>query len=344
MGEGRATIPTLDLHLAESDRDMAARQLVAALEEPGFLYIKNVKGYQPGMMLGPSLQYLQFVSTDELLRYTKWFFSLSSDVRMSLARHTWNSKNSNKYRGYYPTIPGVTCYKEAIEFSQELPADDPDILSDNYAYEPNMWPPFSLPGAEKFKEYCISYYQSMTEVAWKIVQLLAIGLEKEEHYFDDLFLHKPMSTLRLMHYPVRPGPIPEAAKKDDIVLTCLEHTDTAFATFLSTFDYKGLQILQEDGSWLDVVVRPDCLVMNAGDALVKTTGRFKATRHRVVDYGKERYSVPFFVEPSYYGNIGRYEEELQQGTTICTSEEPSQYGPWLARKMAAKKYSDYPTN
>ena len=42
------SIPTLDLQLAESDRSEAARQLLAALEEPGFLYLKNVKGYEPG--------------------------------------------------------------------------------------------------------------------------------------------------------------------------------------------------------------------------------------------------------------------------------------------------------
>ena len=45
----------------------------------------------------------------------------------------------------------------------------------------------------------------------------------------------------------------------------------------------------KDGSWTDVQVRPDCLVMNAGDALVKTTGRFKATTRRVVDHGEECY-------------------------------------------------------
>ena len=44
-------IPTLDLRLAESDRDEAARQLIIALEDPGFLYLQNVKGYQPGKSL-----------------------------------------------------------------------------------------------------------------------------------------------------------------------------------------------------------------------------------------------------------------------------------------------------
>ena len=41
-------IPTLDLCLAETDRDEAARQLVTALEKPGFLFLDNVEGYHPG--------------------------------------------------------------------------------------------------------------------------------------------------------------------------------------------------------------------------------------------------------------------------------------------------------
>ena len=39
-------IPTVDLSSTKSE---AARQLVSALEGPGFLYLKNVKGYDPGI-------------------------------------------------------------------------------------------------------------------------------------------------------------------------------------------------------------------------------------------------------------------------------------------------------
>ena len=261
---------------------------------------------------------------------------------MSLARKHWNPQSQNTYRGYYPTVPGVTCFKEGIEFSQELPADDPDILSDNYMYEVNVWPPECLPGAVEFKKYILSYYDVMSQNCLDITRLLTLGLGIPENYFDELFLHKPLSTLRLMHYPIRPKPIPEAAKKDGLVLTCLEHTDTPFLTFLSTFYNKGLQIMQKDGSWIDVELRPDCLVMNAGDALVKTTGQFKATRHRVVDYGTERFSVPFFLEPNYYADIGRYERELRKSETECDSSEPNLYGPWLQNRMKLKNFSDFP--
>ena len=265
---------------------------------------------------------------------------------MSLARKHWNSQNPNSYRGYYPTAEGVTCFKEGIEFGQDLPEDDADVLSDVYMYEANVWPPESLPGAVEFKKFILSYYKSMTQMGLEITRLLAVGLGKDEGYFDELFLHKPLSTVRLMHYPVRPGPIPDAAKKDGLVLTCLEHTDSTFMAFLATFCYKGLQIMKQDGSWIDVELRPDCLVMNAGDALVKTTGRFKATRHRVVDYGVERFSVPFFIEPNYYTDIGRFERELSLGTSAMAhnhEEEPTLYGPWVDKRMKEKNFSDFPT-
>ena len=147
-----------------------------------------------------------------------------------------------------------------------------------------------------------------------------------------------------MHYPLREGPIPEVAKKDGRVLTCLEHTDTGFATFLCTFAYRGLQILEADGSWTDVEVRPDCLVMNAGDALVKTAGRFKATRHRVVDYGVEHYSAPFFAEPGYFADITGYGTPIsEEAIALSSTEMPNQYGPWLRERLNQKNFSDYPS-
>ena len=41
-------IATLDLSLAETDSGEAAKQLITALEKPGFLFLDNVEGYHPG--------------------------------------------------------------------------------------------------------------------------------------------------------------------------------------------------------------------------------------------------------------------------------------------------------
>ena len=39
------SIPTLDL---SAPREEAAKVLVSALNDPGFLYVKNIRGYDPG--------------------------------------------------------------------------------------------------------------------------------------------------------------------------------------------------------------------------------------------------------------------------------------------------------
>ena len=182
----------------------------------------------------------------------------------------------------------------------------------------------------------------MFELGLEVTRLLAIGIGKEESYFDQLFLDKSVSTLRLMHYLLRSGPVPDAAIKDGQVLTCLEHTDTSYVTFLSTFQNEGLQILTKEGKWIDVEPCPDCLVMNAGDTLVKTAGkRFRATMHRVVDKGKERFSVPFFFEPAYFSDRGPCEKESNgEGGS---NGGPIPYGPWLSKKVMEKSFSDFPT-
>ena len=86
---------------------------------------------------------------------------------MSLARREWNPKNSNRYHGYCPVIPGVADYKENVEFSLDLPQDDPCVLS-NVFYEPNVWLPDSVSGAADFKEFVLKYYQSMSDLLLKV--------------------------------------------------------------------------------------------------------------------------------------------------------------------------------
>jgi len=49
---------------------------------------------------------------------------------------------------------------------------------------------------------------------------------------------------------------------------------------------------------------PNTLVVNLGEMLAKMTGnQLKATKHRVLDIGVERYSCPFFFEPFYLAMI-----------------------------------------
>jgi isopenicillin N synthase-like dioxygenase len=78
-----------------------------------------------------------------------------------------------------------------------------------------------------------------------------------------------------------------------------EHADSGFVTLLNTFMFQGLQV-EINGEYKSVLPVHNTLVMNIGETLSKISGyRFKATRHRVLDIGCERYSSPFFLEPKF---------------------------------------------
>jgi isopenicillin N synthase-like dioxygenase len=61
----------------------------------------------------------------------------------------------------------------------------------------------------------------------------------------------------------------------------------------------ALEVLNQDGIWVDAPPQPGTFVCNVGQYLEKqTNGKFPATVHRVRNKtGKERYSLPFFLTP-----------------------------------------------
>jgi isopenicillin N synthase-like dioxygenase len=74
--------------------------------------------------------------------------------------------------------------------------------------------------------------------------------------------------------------------------------DSGFLTLLAQDGVEGLQARAADGAWLDVPPREGSLVMNFGRVLERwTAGRIRATEHRVLGAGRQRYSIPYFHEP-----------------------------------------------
>jgi len=77
-----------------------------------------------------------------------------------------------------------------------------------------------------------------------------------------------------------------------------EHADSGFVTLLAQDGVEGLQAMNLAGEWIDVPPADGTLAVNFGQLLERwTAGRVKATRHRVVSRGRERFSIPFFYEP-----------------------------------------------
>ena len=303
------SIPCVDL--SKADRREVAAELVRALEDVGFLYLENVKCFNP----------------DELYRATEWFFNLPGEKKREVATATWNPQNKNAYRGYFPAVEGGSSFKEGLEMGKEISPDDPDAK--RVLYEKNLWPVED--STVPFRQIMSKYNDDMDRTSLEVTRLIAIGLGMDENAFDELFLTKPLSTLRLLCYPPRKEEPPPESKDGDLVMQCNEHSDAVFLTFLATFHHRGLQILTKEGKWVFVEPRPNALVVNIGEILSKMTGyRLKATMHRVIYMGERRLSLPFFYEPHYHGDLNKFYRAVG-----LEEETPPYgcYGPWMIRHL-----------
>ena len=310
------SLPIIDF--SSPDRRTTAKELTKAMETVGFVYLENVPGYTKEV-------------EEDLHKAASWFYSLPLDEKLRLSPKKWNKDAAGVYRGYVPINVVEGHLREQYEMGEMLPEDDPDRKSGNPTYEATPWPSED-DAIIPFRQFMASYYNVMIQAAMEFLRLTAIGLGMDEHVFDEKFLPKSVSSLRIMHYPAY-------EQADEPTFTCEEHIDTVFVTLLATFSYPGLEILRDDGTWMSVAPRPGSLVVNIGDLLSRVTnGRFKATYHRVRDIGKDRFSVPFFFEPRFDGKFVFPDD----GSTIT-------YGPWMLQRLRRHKYQfahlpDFPSS
>ena len=84
--------------------------------------------------------------------------------------------------------------------------------------------------------------------------------------------------------------IPKGAfLSDGRTMSTPPHKDSGFLTLLQTFGFPGLE-LELDGVWYSVPCPKGMLVVNVGEQLsAMSNNRFKATIHRVLDIGQDRY-------------------------------------------------------
>ena len=317
-------LPIIDYSKRYSEREKIAAQVVDALENTGFMFIDNVD----------DLDY------DGLFKACKWFFDKPIEFKRTVMRQFWNPENRNIYRGYFPVTEGEPSRKEGFEFARDIPENDTSVAENNWFYEKSSWP--EEDGSFPFKEFLQKTYELLHTTALEILKLTAIGLGIDEHSFEEIFSYRPCSTFRLMHYPPWDGAPPQnAVTEDGKVVITPAHTDSNFLTLLTRFDYGGLEVLTMDGEWMEVDARPGSLVMNIGDTFSRMMGgRFKATRHRVIDIGVDRYAVPFFFTPSYDGDIGV--NFMTKATGLGPDHKVERYGPWVLDVIKyQKKYFEY---
>jgi isopenicillin N synthase-like dioxygenase len=182
--------------------------------------------------------------------------------------------------------------------------------------EANVWPTEDeLPG---FKQFCDQLYAQCMKLGDTLMQLIAISMNLPEDFFKAMF-HPTLSTLRFLHYPRR-----ASTNSDEIQLSGPAHTDSGFVTLLFQDDVGGLEVCDEMGRWVPVVPIKDAIIVNIGDLLSRwSNNKLVATLHRVRATQADRYSIPFFYEPSYDASI-----DPINGSTRT-------YGDYLNERMSA---------
>ena len=110
---------------------------------------------------------------------------------------------------------------------------------------------------------------------------------------NEMIKNSSTNLLRVIHYP------PLNDNIDPSAIRASAHEDINLITLLVAGSEPGLQVLSQDGKWVDVSTSSDYIVVNIGDMLQECSGGyFPSTTHRVVnpsDKNMSRYSMPFFV-------------------------------------------------
>lgn len=308
-------LPLIDLTDLRSDdvdkRARAADAIDAACRSHGFFTVT-------GHGIDPALR-------ARVLEFAKAFFAQPLEEKMTIS-----ITKSPVHRGFSPIAaeqlqPDLDGdLKEALDFGPDLGPDHPLVVAGTPLHGPTQWP--ALDG---FQDAMLAYTAAAVEAAKLTLTGLAMALGLDPVYFTDR-MTLPLANLRILHYPptnrTPPGPNQ---------LGCGAHTDYGSITLLTDDGVGGLQLLGLDGTWHDVVIPPDALVVNLGDMLaVWTNDRYVSTMHRVVNPpDRDRYSVPLFVNPDFHTII--------ECLPSCVSEvNPPRYEPITAGDYLVSRLND----
>ena len=197
---------------------------------------------------------------ERVYEQAKRFFSQSIEDKMKLYIGSCPCGNN---RGYTPMFEEKLSpkgdLKEGFDIAMELLADDQDRIERGaLLYGPNFWPnnfegyffyfqkdhPFQRISLG-FRE-CIydEYYLQMVSLGHRVLEAFALALHLPLNYFQSM-CRKPMVTMRLLHYP------PQPIILDEDQLGCGAHTDYECFTLLSQSNQSGLQVMNNQGQWIN---------------------------------------------------------------------------------------------
>ena len=275
-------IPQLDVGalLSGKSDDTLINALERACTDVGFFYVHN-HGVAPGLIT-------------ELRQQADLYFNQPMPEKMKLAIDP-------HMRGYLPLdYSSYEGEERAAKSHQEgfWVGYDRPLGAERPMDGPNVWPehPAGL------KRAMLNYFAAVERLSSALHRGFSMALGLGETGLDAYFAD-PMSLLKLNHYP--PQDSPESVKHIGVV----PHSDSGAFTILWQDDGDGLEIENKNGEWIGAPSIPETFVINIGNVMqIWTDGRFSSTPHRVINRGgRDRYSIPFFVNPGAGAPIGPLE-------------------------------------
>ena len=277
-----------------TDRFSYAAEVATALHEVGFLSLID-HGVSDARI-------------HEYMGLLQEFFALPDSTKALI-----DKANSPFFRGWEQVGSELTDnridYREQIDLSSEHPPYPRDVDPQYLRLQgPNQWLDETF--LPKFHKVVADWFVQMENLANRIMEILAVGLDQETDFFHRMFGECPHSLMKLIHYP--PTPIGQAGVNG--------HHDAGFLTILLQYEVGGLQVRDRDGSWADVPVAPGTFVLNIGEMLQALTGNYYvATMHRVVS-STERYSTAFFHGPDLRTDLAPLSLDDRFVTAVESSE------------------------
>lgn len=294
------SVPVIDI--AELDSPESLDAIDRACRDWGFFQVTG-HGIEPALL-------------SSLFEVSKAFFALPIAEKWRIRRDADNPW------GYYDRelTKNRQDWKEIYDFG---PADG-DTLKPR-------WPVGRL--RLRFEPVLRAYYAECSALALRLMSAMATNLGVSPDHLVRGFEDQHTSFLRLNHYPRFTGAAAELSP-----FGVGEHTDAGALTLLLQDERPGLEVFR-DGRWHLVEPREDAIVINIGDIIqVWSNDRYRAALHRVVTNPlRDRYSVPFFLSPSF-------ETTYEPLPTTVTADHPARYRPINWREFrtlrAAGDYAD----
>jgi isopenicillin N synthase-like dioxygenase len=266
------------------------------------------------------------------------FFSLPIETKMHA-----RAPNPQINRGYTSLLSESLSYSAGVASSTDLfeafnigssLLDYPHLALNSSDYPHNIWPE-NLP---HFQAAVLAWFAQTALVARRMTRIFALALDLPSDYFAPYQNHS-LDVLRLNHYTLPEGLRTVPSEQ----MGMGAHTDYGIVTVLWADPVTpGLQIVDANGRWVDVVPTQGALLINLGDLLARwTNDRWRSTLHRVLpsinSQGQvvRRRSAAFFHD----GNADSIIECLPSCTT---PQHPPKYpavriADHLAQKLAGSR-------